>query len=592
MTLEIAIVLILLVAAIVLFATEKYPIDLVAIGIMTVLMLSGIITGEEGISGFSNTATVTVGAMFILSAGLFKTGAINYLGTALARLGKNNLPIIALTMMLTVGVISAFINNTAAVAIFMPIVLGLARDTRISVSKLLMPLSFASMFGGVCTLIGTSTNILVNAIMVQHGQRAFSMFEFAPLGLIMMAAGTLYMILIGVRLIPNRRSPGDLTQTFGMGDYLTEVVLLPDAESVGKPLRDSPLVHDLDIDILGIYRDKHLLNFPASETILRGNDLLRVRCNVEKIKQLQEREGVALKSGLKWRDEVLESEDVVLVEGVIAPNSPLEGKSLKQVGFRNAYGATALAILHHGEIMHERLGTVPLRSGDVLLIEVRRDRLNQLKQNQTFVIVSEVGLPEFRRQKILPALAIIVGVVVAATLNILPIMVGAIVGCILLVMTRCVTLDEARQSIEWKVIFLLAGVLPLGIAMEKSGAALLLSNTIIQGVGEFGPVAIMSALFLLTTLLTNVMSNNATAALLAPIAIATAQALNLNTRPFLMAITFAASLSFMTPIGYQTNTLIYGPGQYRFADFLRVGTPLNLLFWILATLLIPRFWPF
>ncbi|MCI0490367.1 MAG: SLC13 family permease [Blastocatellia bacterium] len=592
MTFEIAIVLVLLVAAIVLFATEKYPVDLVALGIMTLLMLSGIITGQEGISGFSNMATVTVGAMFVLSTGLFKTGAVNYLGTALTRLGKNSLPTAVLTMMLTVGIISAFINNTAAVAIFMPIVLGLARDTRVSASKLLMPLSFASMFGGVCTLIGTSTNILVSAIVVQHRQPAFSMFEFAPLGLIMMAAGTLYMMTVGVRLIPNRRSPGDLTQTFGMGDYLTEVVLLPEAESVGKTLRDSPLVHDLDLDVLTLYRGKHPLQLPGGETVLAANDLLRIRCNVEKIKQLQQREGVALKSGLKWRDEVLESEDVVLVEGVIAPNSPLEGKSLKQVGFRNTYGATALAILHHGEIMHERLGTAPLRSGDVLLIEVRRDRLDQLKQNQTFVFVSEVGLPEFRRHKMLPALAIILGVVAAATLNILPIMVSAIVGCILLVLTGCVTLDEARQSVEWKVIFLLAGVLPLGIAMEKSGAALLLSNTIIKGVGEWGPVAIMSALFLLTTLLTNVMSNNATAALLAPIAIATAQSLNLNARPFLIAITFAASLSFMTPIGYQTNTLIYGPGQYRFADFLRVGTPLNLLFWILATLLIPRFWPF
>lgn len=592
MTIEVIIVLFLVVSAVILFVTEQFPVDMVALILMATLLLSGIITPEEGISGFSNTATVTVGAMFILSAGLFKTGALNFIGAALAKIGKRNFWIALITMMVGVGVISAFVNNTAAVAIFMPIVLGVARDAKVNPSKLLMPLSFASMFGGVCTLIGTSTNILVNSIAERYGQPPLRMFEFSSFGLVIFGAGMAYMILIGVRLIPNRRGGGDLTHTFGMGEYLTEIVLLPQATSVGQRLRDSHLVRDLDVDVLEVLRGGRRLLLPSPEIVFQADDLLRVRCNVEKIRQLQEREGILLKPGIKWRDEDLESAQTVLVEAVIAPNSVLEGKSLKRVRFRHRFNATALAIRHRGEVMHEHLETTPLRAGDALLIEARRDRLDQLKQHPAFVFVSEVGLPEFRKEKIVPALAIISGVVLGAALNLLPIVVGAIVGSVLLILTGCLTLEEAYEAIDLKVIFLLAGVLTLGTALEKTGAARFLSQFLISGIGLLGPTAILFTLFLLTTLLTNVMSNTATAALLAPIAIVTAESLGVSARPFLMAVTYAASLSFMTPVGYQTNTLIYGPGQYRFSDFLRVGTPLNILFLLLAVYFIPQFWPF
>jgi di/tricarboxylate transporter len=592
MTIEVIIVLLLVVSAVILFVTERFPVDMVALILMATLLLSGIITPEEGISGFSNTATVTVGAMFILSAGLFKTGALNFIGVALAKIGKRNFWIALITMMAGVGVISAFVNNTAAVAIFMPIVLGVARDAKVNPSKLLMPLSFASMFGGVCTLIGTSTNILVNSIAERYGQPPLRMFEFSSFGLVIFGAGMAYMILIGVRLIPNRRGGGDLTHTFGMGEYLTEIVLLPQATSVGQRLRDSHLVRDLDVDVLEVLRGGRRLLLPSPEIVFQADDLLRVRCNVEKIRQLQEREGILLKPGIKWRDEDLESAQTVLVEAVIAPNSVLEGKSLKRVRFRHRFNATALAIRHRGEVMHEHLETTPLRAGDALLIEARRDRLDQLKQHPAFVFVSEVGLPEFRKEKIVPALAVVSGVVLGAALNLLPIVVGAIVGSVLLILIGCLTLEEAYEAIDLKVIFLLAGVLTLGTALEKTGAARFLSQFLISGVGLLGPTAILFTLFLLTTLLTNVMSNTATAALLAPIAIVTAESLGVSARPFLMAVTYAASLSFMTPVGYQTNTLIYGPGQYQFSDFLRVGTPLNLLFLLLAVYFIPQFWPF
>lgn len=592
MTLEIVLVLAILGAAVACFATERLPVDLVALLVLSALLVSGILAPEQAVSGFSNPATVTVAAMFVLSAGLARTGAVTLLGQRLAVVGRLGLLPALIALMALIGTVSAFINNTAAVAIFLPIALGLARDMGISPSKLLMPLSFASMFGGVCTLIGTSTNILVSSIAAQHGQPPFAMFELAPLGLVLFAAGGLYLLTIGIRIIPDRRTGADLTQSYGMGDYLTEILVLPESPAVGRPLSESPLVRDLDMDVLEIHRGERRLATPGPETVLEAGDLLRVRCDVRKIVQAEKQEGIVLRPGMKWRSENPRSSETVLVEAVIAPGSDLEGKTLKEAGFRQVYGGTALALRHRGEVMRERLGTTRLRSGDVLLVEVRRDRIEALKRSADFVIVSELGLEEPRRGKLLVAVAIVAGVVAAATLDILPILGSAIVGGVLLVLTGCLTLAEAYQAIEWRVIFLLGGILPLGIALETTGAARLLSSLLVETIGAWGPVALVSAFYLLTSLLTEAMSNNATAALLAPIAISAATSLGLDPRPFLIAVTFAASASFMTPVGYQTNTLIYGPGHYRFADFLRVGTPLNFLFWLIATLLIPRFWSF
>jgi di/tricarboxylate transporter len=591
-TVEIAFVISLLIVAIILFATEALPIDLVALIVMAVLVLTGIISPQEGFSGFSNAATVTVAAMFVLSTALFNTGAVNFIGVALAKVGRVNFWLALITMMVGIGAISAFINNTAAVAIFLPIVLGMARETKVSPSKLLMPLSYASMFGGVCTLVGTSTNILVSSIAQRYGQPPFRMFEFAPLGLAMFGVGLLYMMLIGVRLIPERRGAGDLTRDFGMGHYLTEVVLRPGAKSVGRTIQDSPLIKDLDLDIIDVYRGGTPLRPLMPSTILQANDVLRVRCNVEKIRTLQEREGIILRSDTNLWEQDLTSDEATLVEAVIAPNSVLEGRTLAQVQFHHHFGATVLAIRHRGEVMHENLEQTPLRSGDVLLVRINSDKLDELNRDPAFVLASEVGLPEFRKQKIIPAVAIVAGVVGLAASNVVPIVVSAILGCILLVLTRCITMEEAYKGIDWKVIVLLAGVITLGTALEKTGAARLAAELILSVGGGWGPAAMVSILYLLSFLLTEMISNTATAALLAPIAIATAESMGVDSRPLLMAVTYAASASFMTPVGYQTNTLIYGAGQYKFADFLRVGTPLNFLFWIMATFLIPYFWPF
>ena len=590
MTIEIFLVLMLVAAAVALFASEKLPVDLVALLLMAVLLLSGLVSPEEGIAGFSNTATVTVAAMFVISAALFRTGAVETLGQLSARVFRYNLWAGLAVMMLTVGVLSAFINNTPVVAIFMPIVLTVSASIQVSPSKILMPLSFASMFGGVCTLIGTSTNILVSSIAERSGYAPFSMFEFSKLGVLFFAAGTAYMLLYGVRHIPARREAADLTRQYGMGRYLTEIVLQEGAKSVGATVAQCPLVTEVGVEILEIDRGDLRMVIPSAHTVLEAGDLLRVVGDVEKIKALAERQGINLRAE-KFRDQDLATEDRLLVEAVVAPGSDLAGQTLKSTRFRNTFGANVLAIRHRGTVRHENLGDTVLQAGDVLLTEIRRDHLPALQSSEAFVMVSEVALPKFRTSKVPIAVAIVAGVIVTAATGILPIVVSAIAGCVLLVLTGCITLDESYRAIDWKVIFLLAGALTLGAALEKSGAAALLAGGLVKGAGILGPIAVVSAFYLLTSVLTEAMSNNATAVLLAPIAIGAAQVMEVDPRPLLMAVTFAASASFMTPVGYQTNTMIYGVGQYKFRDFLRIGTPLNIMFWIMATVLIPVFWP-
>lgn len=588
MTLEIFLVCGLVLSAVILFATERLPVDLTAMIIMGAMLLSGMISAEDAIGGFSNPATVTVGAMFVLSAGLFKTGAVNLLGNSLARLGRISFWLVLVVMMLMVGVLSAFINNTAAVAIFLPVMLTIARDCGFSAARLLLPLSFASMFGGVCTLVGTSTNILVSSIAERHGLQPIGMFEPTALGLLFFGAGSAYLLLVGIRLIPKRGGAAERGPTFGSGDYQIEIVLGPEARSVGTVLVDSPLLHDVSIRSVEVFRNGKRLEQTMQELVLQVGDQLKLRADLENFRKLKERQGIALRQ----ETGAAADEEAALVEAVVAPGSTLDGRSLKQARFRSRYGLTALAVRHRGRVMREHLEEMQLKAGDVLLFEVAQKQLQLLRDDRTFVLVSQVELPNFRKSRMLTAIAIVAGVVLAAATGAVPIVAGAIVGCILMVLTRCLTLDEAYGSINWQVIFLLAGVLTLGTALETTGAARLLGGLLVEHLGSLGPVALVSGLYLATSLLTELMSNNATAALLAPIAIAAAESLGIDARPLLMAITFAASASFMTPVGYQTNTLIYGPGQFRYADFLKVGTPLNILFWILATIFIPRFWPF
>ncbi len=590
MTWEIAFVLGLTIVAVVLFVTEKFSTDVVAVLVMVVLLVSGILTPAEGFNGFANPATVTVGAMFVISAGLFRAGAVNFLGRGLRRLARRSSTLMVLVMMLGVGSLSSFLNNTATVAIMIPVIMVVAQRVNTSPSKLLMPLAFASLLGGMCTVLGTSTNILASSMAETAGLEPLSMFEFSRLGIIFFAVGVIYMMTIGRKMIPEHRTSGDLTRSFGLGDYLTELQLSDKSQLVGESLESAPLLEEFDIEVLQIIRGKDLLR-PTPKTVLREHDLLRVKGDVRTINELKERAEASLGMQIKWQDSDLESKDTKLVEAVVGPSSPLAGRSLVESNPRKNYGVSVLAIRHHGALKHGELQNIKLMSGDTLLIEVPNSRIPYLIQKRVSLVASKAGIPQFDLPKAAKGVAIVVSVITSAALGWLSIASAAAAGALLIVLSKCISMEEAYAAIEWNVLFLLAGMLALSIAMEKTGTSAMLAGGIVDVFGAMGPRALVAAFFGATMLLTSVMSNQATVALLIPVAITTAYSIDANPRTFIFAVMFAASSSFMTPVGYQTNTMIYGPGQYTFNDFLRVGTPLSLIFWVLGTLLIPWFWP-
>ena len=592
------IVLVIIGAAVLLFVTEWLAIDLVAILIMVSLVVSGVITPEEGVAGFSNSATLTVAFMFVLSASLLKTGALQHIGPHLASVFRKTYTGGLVLLMLSVAFISAFINNTPVVAIFIPVIMQVARTAGQSPSKILIPLSYASIFGGTCSLIGTSTNILVSGIAEESGLPPFSMFLLSPVGLLLLVAGVLYMVIFGVRMLPDHKPEDSLEQKFAVRDYLAEMQLGEQADSVGKKIMEAPLVRQLELDVIEVRRangNRHYL--PQGDLVLQAGDVLKVRCNMNKMLLLKEQEQANGTASIRINNNYFTDKNTTLVELVITAKSEFEGKTLRQLDFRRKYRAVPLAIKHREEILHEKLQEVALQPGDLILAEVKTHYLDKLKeqekqQESPFIVLSEAGTATFNRKNFYKVAVIGAGVILAATFDILPIMIAVIAGSALLVLSRCIDMKDFYSAIEWKVVFLLAGALSLGVAMQKSGLAGYIAGGLVEQLGPLGPVAILSGLYLLTSMLTEMMSNNATAALIAPIAIATAASLGVSPLPFLLAVTFAASASFMTPVGYQTNTMIYSAGQYKFKDFLKVGTLLNLLFWLLASFLIPFFFPF
>ena len=588
MPLEAILVLTILVGAVALFISEKYPIDFVALLVLGVLLLLGLVTPAEGISGFSNPATVTVAAMFILSAGLQKTGATGAIGRLMVRYGRNYFTSLVVIMG-TITVISAFVNNTAAVAVFIPLVMIVANRRKIAASRLLIPLSYASQFGGVCTLVGTSTNLLVSSISAEAGYGAFSMFEFSRMGLILFVAGVLFFLIFGRWLLPERQAQ-ELAVTYQLGEYITEMRLTENSSLVGKSVVESRLGQDHDVTVLKLLHVKETVWAPLREKLKPG-DVLLVRGKIRELMRLRDSAKLELNVEFELRDETFKADDQRLVQALIAPGSELEGATLKEVDFRNRYKALVLAIQRRGETVHDKLNSVKLGLGDALLIQAHDADIRALRNDQNFIVLDEVPGVAMRHKAPL-VIGILAAVVGLAAFNVLPILITAILGCLALVLTRVLRLEEAYHAINWQVIFLLAGILPLGIAMQKTGAAGAIAERAVDLVGGMGPVAVLAAVYLMTSVMTDTMSNNAAAVLLAPIAISTAEQIGVNPRPLLMAITFAASTGFSTPVGYQTNTMIYNPGGYKYTDFLRTGVPLSIIFWILSVIFIPRLWSF
>lgn len=589
MGIDIILVLIILVGALVLFALEIFSVDFVALGVMAALMGLSLVTPEQGISGFANTATITVMAMFILSAGLYRTGAIDLLTEKLLKYSGNSEVSQLLLVMVVVGPISAFLNNTAAVAILIPFAVKLAREHKRSPSRFLMPLSFTSQLAGVVTLLGTSTNILASSLSENLGVGAFNVFEFSHLGLIVMVVGLIYLLTIGRWLLPKREVEEEITERFHLKEYLSEVVITENSSYIDQTVVDLDLAKKFNIEVLDIIRNGHRLPLPLADHKMMAGDRLLIRTNTEKLLESDHQNDFDLQtaSGLNATD--VKGEDMELAELLIAPGSSLLGATLREINFRNRYGASVLAMSHHGENLGNRLPSTPLEVGDSLLIKAPLRVLQSLSGDPDFVMTNQMRQPP-RRDKIPIALGIIVGVVLLAALGIQPILVTAIEGSVLMVLTGCLRIRELHQAIRWDVIFLLAGIIPLGIAMQNTGADVMVAD-FVSGLGAFLPPIILLALFYLTTtILTELISNNATVILLVPIATATAMSLGLDPKAFILAIMFSASTSFMTPVGYQTNTMVFAPGGYKFLDFTRVGAPLNFILWIVSTLVIAWLW--
>ena len=580
------------VAALVCFIAEWLPVDITALCVAVVLIVLGLVTPEEGVAGFSNSATMTVMAMFILSAGITRTGVIQIFRDLLLRWGGKSITRQIVVMGILVGPISGFINNTAVVAIFLPIVEDWCKKRGISPSKLLMPLSFVTILGGMITVIGTSTNVLASGISKDLGFSEFRLFQFTGLGIITFLVGLGYLALIAPRLLPNRKNlASDLvSEDYGLEDYVTELIVKPNSKLIDKTPRSAKLLRDFGIDVLEIIRNKERLLQPVTSRTIREGDILMVRGKTEDVLKIRGQQGLDILPDIKFNHKNLESELSSVNEGVaevlILSNSRLIGMTLKDLRFRQRYNLTVLAIRRGEELIRDRLGKVPLRFGDLLLVQGAKQSILGLQTTRELLVIEQKEPEVIRHDKGWIALAIVVGVVAAAAFDWLPILVSALVGVVLMIVTGCLKPGELYGAVRWDVIFLLAGLIPLGTAMENSGATKWLADNLLIVGGNLNGYWILLFFFVITSLLTEILSNNASVVLLIPIAVEVAKSLNLNPLAMMFAVTFAASNSFMTPIGYQTNTMVYSPGGYKFSDFFLVGAPLNLLMAIVTPLLI------
>ncbi|WP_185267332.1 SLC13 family permease [Halopseudomonas xiamenensis] len=589
MTIEIALVLGIALVAIVLFATEKLRIDAVALLVLSGLAILGLVNPGQALSGFSNQATITVAAMFILAAGLQNSGALSGIGRLLSQ-AKSPL-LFLLTLFGVLAVVAPFVNNTAVVAVFMPIVMAATASIGMSASKALIPLSYVSQMAGVCTLVGTSTNLLVNAMARDLGHAGFSMFEFTPLGVICMIAGCFYLLTIGRWLLPDTRAT-ELVEHYELGKYITELRVMPDSSLIGTSVGEAKLGEEYGVYVLELLRGEEKVWSPRSQVLEEG-DVLIARGDWSKLDELKNQTGLEINSEFKLRQRTLEEgTQQVLTEVMIAPRSRLIGSSLALLDRRWQHNATVLAIHRRGEVLRKQLKEVRLNVGDVLLMLTPESEMAGLRQDTNVIVLSQRDQDKpmgWRAPFALVTMALVIGI---SALGWAPIAITALIGAVAMTLAGCLEADEVYDAIDWRIIILLAGLLPLGVAMSQSGAAEFIVANTLGMVSSFGPLVVLAVLYLMALLLTEFMSNAAAAVILTPIGMSTATLLGVDPTPFLIAVTFAASTSFATPVGYQTNTMVYSAGGYKFTDFIKVGLPLNLIFWVLGVIFIPVFWPF
>ena len=598
MTLEIAIVLGVITLMFILFVMELFPLDVTALSILAVVLVLGYISPEEAISGFANPAVITIALLFVLSHALQKSGILEYMVIRLNKLTERSRFLGLFVFLISVALASAFVNNTAIVAIFIPLTIRLAQKYNLSPSKLLMPLSYIAIIGGTLTLVGTSTNLLVNSIYVNSisSSPPLGMFEFAKFGLVMLVIGMAYLLIAVPFLIPSRTVTSSLTKSYHMGGYLTELKVSAESPLVGRTCKERAVNKNYDITVLDILRDGKLISKNIRDTFIHPEDILFVRGSLENFLRMKEVEKVTMLTDEKLTQDELIHDDNTLVECLITNQTDLVGKSLMEINFRRRFGSFILAIRREGEILRKKIAHVVLQAFDTLLIYGPIEKIKELSDSGDFIVLGEIEATLQKHKYWWVSVAVIFGAVILAALGIVPILKGALVGAIFLLVIRVVTANEAYQSINWQVIVLIAALIPLGIVIQKSGTAFWIGTVLNDIANAFNPLVrptiMLSLVYLVTIILTEMTSNAATAIIMTPIAISAAQQMGLDPRTFVFAVCFAASASFITPIGYQTNLMVYSPGGYKFTDYVRVGLPLAIVLWCMATWLIPILWPF
>ena len=596
MTPSIAIVLAILGSGIVLFITELFSIDVTAMLLLTVLLLLGYLTPSEALSGFSNPAVITIALLFILSHALQKTGLLEYVVVRINRLTSQSKSLGNIVYLLTIGFASAFVNNTAIVALFIPVTIRMAKKLKTSPSKLLIPLSYAAILGGTLTLVGTSTNLLVNSIYSNSGAtKPLGMFEFTKYGLILLGIGLTYIMIIAPKILPSRSITSSLTRSYRLGGYLTEMKLSDKSPLIGNTCLDRGINYNYDVMVLSIYRDnKELISRNIRRKKLKAGDVLFVRGSLENFLRMKEVEKVTLLTDEKLTQEELEQENNILVECLLSDQSSLIGDTLLTSNFRRRFGAFILAIRRDGTIFRKKIAHIILNAFDTLLVYGPANKLKDLSKSSDFIVLGEVGT-ELRKQRFWwMSIVVILGAITFAALGIMPIVKSVMVGVIILLVLGVITPQESYQSINWKVIVLIAALIPVGTVIQSSGTANWIAGSINYVTqltpSEWQPRVLLALIYLITIILTELSSNAAAAIIMTPIALAVSQQIGLEPRTFIFAVAFAASASFITPVGYQTNLMVYGPGGYKFIDYIKVGLPLAVIFWISAILILPLIW--